>query len=538
MRCHRARILYEDYTSGALPLANMARVEEHLAGCPACREYFEQNDQIARALRRSSEVAHPGADYFDQLNARVLAELDQPVPRARKAIEQALLQPPSVWRRPLWWGGAAAAAALIALTILPATTPQPPGTLAARPATAPLTNPLPTAGISVANAVPASPAALAPPEVGAPLRKELQLASAPGALAMAAPIAPLNKGLGGIRSNDRIVESLINSNATPDRPAGDAQTFSPAQRQAAEDAAVKDVSYRKQPDPYSQENLPTEIYEKLQEIQTQLPLVGETGLVEHLRGLDAIIQRRSGGRAELRSTPKIRVPLLYLQAEDALSAGRPMDACTAFKGILLIDETSPLATRARLQLADLFFSEWADFRQADDNYRACAATSAQAALTSAERDHVQRQMERLDKFRAAGWEPLHLLHLVRTADWPGATIALRRLTEVGAATETLLPEAAKTIVERLNGAPRIGNEVSLQIYNLLEKQASLAQNGTVRAWLCLALGDLSQGQYQDARQAGDHYRHAITADAESGAAKAARIKLADLNERLLLDPVR
>src|SRR5262249_49791351 len=119
MRCHRTRTLYDEYSGGLLPLATVARIEEHLAGCPPCRDYFEQHDQIARALRQSTAAGQPSPEYFQNLNARVLAELDKPVSRGRQALEKAAIQPVTRLSRPLWWSAGLAAAALLALGLFP-----------------------------------------------------------------------------------------------------------------------------------------------------------------------------------------------------------------------------------------------------------------------------------------------------------------------------------------------------------------------------------------------------------------------------------
>ena len=113
MRCTRVQNLYEGYVAGELPVAVMARLDEHLAACPDCRKSFEQNDALAQWVRRTGEVAHPGPDYFDTLAGRVLDRLDEPSPAPPPPVRTAH------WRRPLWWAGAAAGAALATLALMP-----------------------------------------------------------------------------------------------------------------------------------------------------------------------------------------------------------------------------------------------------------------------------------------------------------------------------------------------------------------------------------------------------------------------------------
>src|SRR5262245_23219719 len=99
MRCERVKFLYEEYTQASLPVSSMTRLEEHLAACPSCREFYEQSDTIARLIRRSSEIAHPGPQYFEDLNARVLKSLDSPASRDASRDTAAILEiPSSQWR--------------------------------------------------------------------------------------------------------------------------------------------------------------------------------------------------------------------------------------------------------------------------------------------------------------------------------------------------------------------------------------------------------------------------------------------------------
>ena len=117
MRCGRVQDLYEDYTRGELALGTLARVEEHLSGCPECREQYELNDGIAAELRGAGEVAHPGDDYFDQLTRGVLARAEAADAGADGLAD--LGRPMRGGTRGLWWAGAAAAAVLVGLGVAP-----------------------------------------------------------------------------------------------------------------------------------------------------------------------------------------------------------------------------------------------------------------------------------------------------------------------------------------------------------------------------------------------------------------------------------
>jgi len=60
--CRQAVELMTDYLEGALPEADRARLEAHLAGCPHCTEHLAQiRDVIGAAGRVEPDDLPPGA---------------------------------------------------------------------------------------------------------------------------------------------------------------------------------------------------------------------------------------------------------------------------------------------------------------------------------------------------------------------------------------------------------------------------------------------------------------------------------------------
>ncbi|MCL5270090.1 MAG: hypothetical protein M1457_05980 [bacterium] len=507
MRCERVQFYYEDYCRLSLPVSTLARVEDHLAGCPACREYFEKNDQIARLLRDHAEVAHPGPGYFDDLAGRVMARLDEQPPAPVLDCGLAGVRPASASRRPLWWAGAAAAAGLLILSFVPPAR-QPDVQLARKLAEPAVTGAmLPAEGVSVAEMLPANPL------TGGTI---------------------FDKGLSGFSSNRPDVESIIQAQLHYPVENADWLPETEPDESVAESAPpaspIQWVSTR--PKSERPDSLPNEVLEQLERIKTQMAAKGDEALIAGLREFDQTIQRLSAENASLGDLPMVQQARYYLKGDDAFTAGRASEAWKFFHRVITLDEKSPLATRARLQMADLNYAEWADFRQARDYYQRCAGRAAEQALTAAEREHVTRQLDRLDRYAGNSWEALHLVYCVRRGDWPESLAALRGLTALEGSRD-LLPEAARAAVDRMKSAPAPPANVTNEIYNLLAKQAQVEQNGEIRAWLELAVGDLLIDQLNNPQQAMVFYHQAIEAAAESGAAKAARVKLYDLEDRNL-----
>jgi anti-sigma factor RsiW len=56
LSCKELVELVTDYLEDALPLAERARVDEHLVGCPFCRVYMEQMRATIRAVGHLPEA--------------------------------------------------------------------------------------------------------------------------------------------------------------------------------------------------------------------------------------------------------------------------------------------------------------------------------------------------------------------------------------------------------------------------------------------------------------------------------------------------
>ena len=118
MRCSRTQHLYEEYVAGHLPVRTAARIDDHLAACGPCRDFFESNDEISEILVLGSQVAHPGEAYIDDLSSRVRNVLDSdpdlgrpPAGSFYRPVASRFVAP----GRPMWWAGGLAATLLVIL---------------------------------------------------------------------------------------------------------------------------------------------------------------------------------------------------------------------------------------------------------------------------------------------------------------------------------------------------------------------------------------------------------------------------------------
>jgi anti-sigma factor RsiW len=61
MKCRDVVELMTDYLEGALSAADVARFEEHIAGCDGCRAYLEQMRVTRRLTGRLADEPVPSA---------------------------------------------------------------------------------------------------------------------------------------------------------------------------------------------------------------------------------------------------------------------------------------------------------------------------------------------------------------------------------------------------------------------------------------------------------------------------------------------
>ncbi len=502
MRCERAHKLYSDYSAHSLGVATMSLVDEHLASCPNCREYYEIQDQLAALLRAHGGTPHPGPAYFESLSERVLGELERRPTPGRVVWARAL-------RQPLWWSGMAAAAALVAVGLAPLTQ-LPGGAAGAR---------MPQARIAMLRETPPN---LTPPAAARPT---------------APPAVPLvTTGEGG--ATGKVLAKGVNApegnlrgeRLAPELAAGHSRT--PSELQAAREAETQLASLRRQA---TRPNVSHDrLLEQIQLIKTQLIFGSNQELRAHLQELEATVRGQVNPEAAA-EMPMVRQANLYLKGEDELAAGRTDEALASFQRVLLVDETTLLATRANLQMGDLLYSEQANFKQALEHYKRCTGKPAGRALNSAERQRVERMVEVLERYSEDCFRPLARAHSVRRQPWPEALAALRELVAIPDA-EPLLPEVARALVDRLAAGDRPAPETLLAIYRLLADKTA-AEQGDMRSYLELYLGDMAV-QLAQPEQAIAHFLASTGAAEGSLAARMARARLNELEEQSLQNLAR
>jgi len=71
MTCDDSRIYLPAYLDDELDVAETLRIQQHLTGCPACRQTQDEQLALRSALRDPSLYAHPSADFSKRIEAAV-----------------------------------------------------------------------------------------------------------------------------------------------------------------------------------------------------------------------------------------------------------------------------------------------------------------------------------------------------------------------------------------------------------------------------------------------------------------------------------
>ena len=103
--CEGYELLISEFIDGALDEADRTELMAHMAGCPVCQAYFDDQIAIHDALTQLEEIPAP-AGLAGQVMARV-RETPQPSPAEKKII------PLPHWRR---WAALAACCAWASAT--------------------------------------------------------------------------------------------------------------------------------------------------------------------------------------------------------------------------------------------------------------------------------------------------------------------------------------------------------------------------------------------------------------------------------------
>lgn len=482
MRCSRVQFLYEDYTAGTLPAETASRVDQHMAACRDCRDFFEESDEISQLISSTSEVVHPGDAYLDDLTSRVMESLYDETGEFR-AIAPARVRvldlTAAAARRPLFWAGAVAALLLLA-PMLASLSGSGAGSLSNSPA---ISSPASNAnqGTALAKSVRSLP------DTNGRRASDAEISIVASAL-------PLGQGL--LYNGIRPVSLHASRPAT--RAAGQSHDVAPA----VEIGTLEEL--------IALEAVGTP--EARQRIYALLRTLGESLSRQY---------PASGASGELVLMQQTH---LYHRAEDAARNGRLAEAIDAYSRILEVNPSTILGRRSSMRLADLYFYEVGDFARAREYYALSEGQTAKLALTADEIRHIDRRLRLIDSQADHGFDSLTLVHRLGKAPWTEVVAPFAALLSSTRSAE-LWGEAAATLMDRLRSESLPADDVAFELVDLIESHLPSCENADAKAWLYLLLGDMIWIKFESSEPALEAYRSAQKLDDRSESSAIARERI-------------
>lgn len=485
MRCSRVQYLYEEYTAGSLAPATASLLDEHLAVCPPCREFFESNDDLAQIISTCDEIPHPGPDYLDKLSQNVLGNLfddetgefrkfDGPAPQM--AERSVIIEG---WRRPLWWTGALAAASLLVLALGPG--------------------------------------------VGALMRGETQSAD------FAADREP----------------SAIAQAVDTEEPSGETSQPAIAFDQSAEDSESRQIASARGASgqrpasagalPYQRLSLPVgfgsaaDLALVLNASRTSRPPVitrRRTVIQPGYPTMAGSGQARQSGDTRIESVSGLQLRLV-MQGDRQAQFGRFDDALASYHQAFDVEPSTKLALEASLRMGDINFGQKGDFAAARDHYRRCDELADAAAFSAEDLRHIRAQLALLDHFASDNWKCLSALASVARGPWEEVVSKLDQILSDERA-DCLVEQATGAVVARLGNGERPPEKMAVRLAEMLETRAAEQPSPQARAWTQLAAADFVWLHFGDLDRAIRNYNRVEQFEESGLAATQARRKIRQL----------
>lgn len=553
MRCSRTHHLYEEYVVGHLPSRTAARIDDHLAACGPCRDFYESNDEISEILIRGSQVAHPGEAYIDDLSSRVLNVLESdpdlgrpPVGSFRRHAASRIITP----GRPLWWAGGLAATVLLILGGWSALAPQSEVEWASARQDFPPTRRVDFAADGSERRAGSVVPRIQP--VAAPVGPTLAQRGDPPALIVGrnANASP-RLGAGVQRSLWMIVQVPAVAGVGARRAL--AVSISPNARRSSPTAQPDPSQFKAMATTISMLTRPIFLPEPTRGGRSPAPSpvalrrgaagFGPNNRAEVSQQVSKVVRKLS--QDVLRSAPLSdaqreemleRQKDLLRRGEEKQNEGRHYGALKSYYRAVMLDSTTNLAREAFKRIADISF-EQGYFEQAHRFYKRCAKDRGGYKWDKTESAHVNRRHELLSRFAKSGWAPLAQAHMIAQGPWSRAPGALKNIAGNPDA-KPLLCDSARALVRRITAGDRPSDRVMLEIIGLLENSVAHQETPAARADLYLCIGNMNWLQFKDLDASIAAYESAIRMAPTSPQVQTARERIRLVREQTLHSSIR
>ncbi|MCX7013184.1 MAG: zf-HC2 domain-containing protein [Candidatus Sumerlaeota bacterium] len=558
MNCNGVQSRYGAYVADELSATLAAQVEDHLASCAFCREWFEVQEAVGEALRAEADSHLPPRSYFDGLAQRIAPRLRRADrwEKARAALWEPLVSLALSAALPARMARAAAACAVglwlgvsvgahfvspggsptdaRATTMAAAPTewvaspsrrqPAEPAARASKAAKAAV--PITAASLTVDDPLPNAKTAflveVAPPrlpEGTGSIDKGIDDAMARGrssSLTVSAAVQRLRNALlsrmGQASGSPAVQFATVGMTPSGGEPAVDtipstASTPStPSDLNASLDRKLRETS----------------IFEELKGLKFDLYRSGRNDLVQQVQDVEKSLMALSAFQ-DAENADYDRQMRLCQDAEEAAGAGDRFQAASKYLEVVRVNPDSRWACLARYELGNQEFDADCGSR-AFQYYRKCLEDYPRDYLSETQRNLVVERLEALERQSAGSAQPLTLDDAGSTDD--PRLMASNYLDLTRLYPKTMLARKAVDALTRLATEEQFRKSVdSGEIYSAFTQRLEKDPRGPLVPWYQFGAGEILNLRRNDAAQAKEAYAKAaqMTDDSDLRARAAARL---------------
>jgi len=415
MRCLKCQKLYDDAVQGALSEKQNHKVRDHLASCPACSVFWQENEALRSTIRQSATPAvMPDAAYFARLARQAIskAQAEETEERSKRPEARGLLAAMAGLLTGLRFGvaGLARAATFLALGILVG--------LALSPGfRQKMHEKVLSSGI----------ASLTPRSATSSEAPLVERGLPPDMIAKAGPFAaPPEVGDPGRRS-DRMILKRDELGTPSVDPASLVEAWQKTVALLDKMGPSDEVERLRQIQQVSRRVPATTVLSRLQDLKLQLVRDGQTDYLADVHQIEDVFRQLAAVSRDREASDFAHLDT-YQKAEEALIKKRYDEAMRLFQMVRIQAPGSYLAARATHQIGNISFEYFRDYKNGYFEYNQCLDSFARH-FPDAIRNQMHERVDlitqnSMDNNGEQNYAPLRMFFEAESATQPATGLAL------------------------------------------------------------------------------------------------------------------
>jgi len=407
MRCTKCQKIYDEAAQGLLSENLQRKVRDHLAECPVCSVFWQENEALRFALRETARpAAVPDAPYFARLARRAVAQaqVETTEVNGERSEARGWLDAVGGLLTGLRFGmaGLVQATALLAVGVVA-------GLGIARGLKSGQIEKTKVADI--VTSMPTEQAAL-PPLVGPTFSPTLPDT---GSSMMAKGAVAENEG-----------DLITKVDETP-RPAVDpatlVQTWQKTLALLDKMGPSDEVERLRQIQQVSRQVQASTILNRLQDLKLQLVRTGQTDYIPDVHRIEEVFSRLAAASRDTQASEFAHLDT-YQKAEEALIRKRYDEAMRLFKMVVIQAPGTYLAARATHQMGNISFERFRDYKNALIDYDLCLNEYPRHFLSDAIQEQIHERVDLITQNSTDSYGPLRTFAQAEATSQPAAALGL------------------------------------------------------------------------------------------------------------------